>query len=170
VIHRSAGKYPLNQERRRAGVLSGGECRQEVHYPGAVDAITAKTKLYTYPEWRKRMLLKCIASGRRGSPTPPAWKTRLNLNDLPREMQKWRENEEEEKGKKMLDREENEPVSMTSDAEWEGWKRELELDGPNPPGLKATREGNPWTSDRTLSPNRTVIYGRTSLYREETRC
>ncbi len=133
------------------------------------------------------MLQKCVASGRHGSLTPPAWKARSNPNtgvfDLPQKVQRWWEDEgaeeeeereeeqEEEKQEKMLD--ENEPVSMTSDAEWEGWRRELAVKGPTRPGspdLKAAQEGNSWTSDRTLSPNRTDFYGRRCSYREEMRC
>jgi len=82
-------------------------------------------------------------------------------------MQKWWENEEEENGEEMLPEEDYEPVSMTSDAEWEGWRSELALKepiGPCSPILKAAQEGNPWLSDRTLSPNRTDFYGRTRSY------
>jgi len=88
-------------------------------------------------------------------------------------MQGWWENDEEENGEEMLGDEENEPVSMTSDAEWEGWRRELALEGPirpGSPGLKAAQEDNPWTSDRTLSPNRTILCGQTRSYREDMRC
>ena len=182
VIHRSTGKYPLTHERRHASVLSEGDRGQEVQYPGAMDTITTKkqeNRFYTYPEWRKRMLQKCLASGRHGSLTPPAWKARSNPHtgvcDLPQKVQKWWENdkEEEEKREKMSDEEENEPVSMTSDAEWEGWRRELAVKGPirpGSPGLKAAQEGNPWTSDGTLSPNRTDFYGTTRSCQEEMRC
>ena len=179
VIHRAAGKYPLNQELRGESTPSEGEGGQEVHHRGAVDAIAAKkqeTKSYSYPEWRKRILQKCVASGRHGLLTP-AWKARLDPNtgvcDLPWKMQTWWEDEEEEKGEKMLDEEDNEPVSMTSDAEWEGWRRALALKGPIQPGslgLKAAQEGNLWLSDRTLSPNRTDFYGRTRSYQEEMKC
>lgn len=98
----------------------------------------------------------------------------MGVCDLPQKAQKWWENEEGEgKREKMSDEEENEPVSMTSDAEWEGWRRELAVKGPirpGSPGLKAAQEGNMWTSDCTLSPNRTDFYGGTHSYREEMRC
>lgn len=135
-----------------------------------MDATTAKkqdNKFNTYPEWRKRMLQKCAASGR----LPPA---NTGVCDLPQKMQRWWESEEEEeKREKRLDEEVNEPVSMTSDTEWEEWRGELAVKGPirpGSPGLKAAEEGNSWTSDRTLSPDRTDIYGRTRSYREELRC
>jgi hypothetical protein len=97
----------------------------------------------------------------------------MGVCDLPWTMQKWWENEEEEKGERVLDEEDNELVSMTSNAEWEGWRRELALKGPirpGSPGFKAIQEGNSWLSDRTLSPNRTDFYGRTRSHREEMRC
>ena len=62
-------------------------------------------------------------------------------------MQEWQENEAE----KTMGKEENEPVSMPSDAEREGWRRELQSRGairPGSPGLNVAQEGNPWTSDR----------------------
>lgn len=136
-----------------------------------MDATTAEeqeNKSHTYPEWRNRMLQKCVASGR----LPPA---NAGVCDLPQKIQRWWENEEEGevKREKMLDEEVNERVSMTSDAEWEGWRGELAVKGPIRPGspdLKAVQRGDSWTSDCTLSPNRTDFYGRRRTYREELRC
>ena len=70
------------------------------------------------------MLQKCIASGRYGVLTSSAWKAKPKSNtgvyelprELPRELQELWENEDVE----------SEPESMLSDAEWEGWRRELE--------------------------------------------
>jgi hypothetical protein len=110
IIHRSVGRYPLNPKRKRA---------QEVTH---VDARTTKqeTRFHPYPEWRERMLQKCIASGRYGVLTSLRGKAKLRPNtgvyELPRELQKLWENEEVE----------SQPESMLSDAEWEGWRRELE--------------------------------------------
>lgn len=100
------------------------------------------------------MVQKSVASG---GHAPLAWKAKLNpstgVRALPRKMRIWQENEEEEaEGEEILDEGENEPISMTSDAEWEGWRRELEVDGPTRPdlsGLKAAEEGSRWTSNRT---------------------
>ena len=164
VIHRCAGKYPLNQKRKRGGYLSEGGRAQEVTHPDAVDATTSMmakqaTKFHPYPEWRERMLQKCVASGRHGFLTSPAWGAKLNPNtglyELPQWRQKWRQNEEEEvevEVKETLDEDESEQESLTSDAEWEGWRRELELEAPiipDSPTLKVAQEGNPWTSEST---------------------
>jgi len=122
IIHRSVGRYPLDQKRKRA---------QEA--TDTMDATTARTtkqetRFHPYPEWRERLLQKCIASGRYGAIAPPAYKAELRRNtgayELSRELQEWRENEEVESW----------PGSMMSDAEWEGWRRELELEGPTQPG------------------------------------
>ena len=74
------------------------------------------------------MLQKSITCGQYGFPTSPAGKAKLNPNtgayELPQGLQEWQENEEE-----------SEQGSMTSDAEWEGWRIELELkasDGKEP--------------------------------------
>jgi len=51
-----------------------------------------------------------------------------------------------------LDEDESEQESLISDAEWEGWRRELELEAPirpDSPALKFAQEGNPWTSEST---------------------
>ena len=63
------------------------------------------------------MLQKCIASGRYGVLKSPA-KPRPDpgVYELPRELQQLWENEEVA----------SQPESMMSDAEWEGWRRELE--------------------------------------------
>ena len=161
IIHRSAGKYPLNQKRRRAGVLSEGGREQEVVHPDAMDATAMftkqETKFHPYPEWRERILQKCVASGRHGFLTSPAWKARLNSDtgvyELPREPQNWQEDEEKDgKEEETMDEEENERESMESDAEWEGWRRDLELEGPTRPGspsLNLAQQSSPWTSDST---------------------
>ena len=180
IIHRSAGKYPLNQKRRRGGTLSEGGRREEVIHLDAVDAASAmstkqETKFYPYPEWRERMLQKCVASGRHGFLTSPAWGAKLNPNtglyELPRKLQKSQqdgeaegegEGEREGKGKETLDEEESEPESLMSDAEWEGWRKELELEGPtrpNSPGLKIAQDGSPWTSESTQQSYGTQLDG-----------
>jgi hypothetical protein len=73
------------------------------------------------------MLQKCVDSGRYGVLASPAWKAKQRPNtgvhELPRELQEWWENEGVE----------SRPESMLSDAEWEGWRRELELEGPPRP-------------------------------------
>ena len=162
IIHRSAGKYPLNQKRKRGGYLSEGGRAQEVTHPDAVDATTSMivkqaTKFHPYPEWRERMLQKCFASGRNGFLTSPAWEAKLNPNtglyELPQWLRKWRQNEEEEtEAKETLDEDESEQESLTSDAEWEGWRRELEMEAPirpDSPTLMVAQECNPWTSEST---------------------
>jgi len=165
IIHRSAGKYPLNQKRRRGGYLSEGGCVQEVTHPDAVDGSTSmiskqETKFHQYPEWRERMLQKCVASGRHGFLTSPAWKAKLNPNtglyELPQWSRKWRQNEEEAmgegEGEETPDDDESEQESLMSDAEWEGWRRELELEElirPDSPASKVAQEGNPWASEST---------------------
>jgi len=91
-------------------------------------------------------------------------------------VQEWQDNEEgEAKGEEILDKEENGLVSMTSDAEWEGWRRELELKGstrPGSSGLKIAQEGNSWGSDCTQQSfiTESVFYERTHSFREEPRC
>ena len=162
VIHRSAGKYPLNQKRKRGGYLSEGGRAQEVTHPDAVDATTSMiakqvTKFHPYPEWREKMLQKCVASGRHGFLTSPAWGAKLNpdtgLYELPQWLRKWRQDEEKEaEAEETLDEDESEQESLTSDAEWEGWRRELELETPirpDSPVLNFAQEGNPWTSEST---------------------
>src|SRR5258706_15250411 len=67
IIHRSAGKYPLNQKRKRGGYLSEGGRAQEVTHPNAVDATTSiittqASKFHPYPEWREKEFPKCRAS------------------------------------------------------------------------------------------------------------
>jgi hypothetical protein len=128
----------------------------------AVDAATAmiakqETKFHPFPEWRERILKKCVASGRHGFLTSPAWKAKLNpdtgVYELPRRLQGWRDDDEEEQeGEGTLNEEESEAESMMSDAEWEGWRRELELEGPTrpgSPGLRPAQEGNPWSPGTT---------------------
>src|SRR5258706_6924363 len=168
IIHRSAGKYPLNQKRKRGGYLSEGGRAQEVTHPDAVDATTSMittqaSKFHPYPEWRERMLQKCVASGRHGFFTSPAWRAKLNPNtgvyELPQWLRKWRQNEEEEveakaeaEAEETLDKNESDQESLISDAEWEGRRRELELETPirpDSPTLKFAEEGNPWTSEST---------------------
>ena len=193
IIHRSAGKYPLSQKRRRTYALGEGGRGEEVTHPDAVDATTAmitkqETKFHPYPEWRERMLQKCVASGRHGFLTSPAWRAKWNLStgeyELPRRLQKWRDDEEEEaEGEEAPDDEESEVESLMSDAEWEGWRRELELEGstrPNSPGLNIAQDGSPWTSESTqqsslpefigLPPSRrrknTLISGRDRVLEE----
>lgn len=113
IIHRSVGRYPLNPKHKRA---------QEVTHAETAGATTGRgtrqeTRFHPYPEWRKRMLQKCIASGRYGVLASPA-KPRPDTGayELPRELQQLWENEEVA----------SQPESMMSDAEWEGWRRELE--------------------------------------------
>ena len=167
VIHRSAGKYPLNQKRKRGGYLSEGGRAQEVIHPDAVDATTSMitmqaTKFHPYPEWRERMLQKCVISGRNGFLTSPAWRAKLNPNtgvyELPQWLQKWRQDEAEveaeveAEAEETPDEDESEQESLISDAEWEGWRRELELEAsirPDSPALKFAQEGDPWTSEST---------------------
>lgn len=166
IIHRSAGKYPLNQKRRRGGYLSEGGRAQEVIHPDAVDATTSiitkqETEFHPYPEWRERMLQKCVASGRHGFLTSPAWRAKLNPNtgvyELSQWLRKWRKDEEEgaeaeTEAEETLDEDESEQESLISDAEWEGWRRELESEAPirpDSPALKFAQEGNPWTSEST---------------------
>ena len=179
IIHRSAGKYPLNQKPGCTGVLGEGELGQEAAYPGPMGPTTARaeTKFHPYREWRERVLQIYLASRRHGSLTPSGWKEKSNtiagICYLPRNMQEWQEKGEEAKGEKMLDEPENEPVSMTSDAEWEGWRRELELKEPirpGSPGLKVTQEGNPWTPDRMQQSFVTESDERSRSDLEETRC
>jgi len=113
VIHRSVGRYPLNPKPKPA---------QEVTHADTVDARATKqeNRFHPYPEWRERMLQKCIASGRYGVLTSPARKAKPRLDtgvyELPRELQELLENEEVDA----------QPETMMSDAEWEGWRRELE--------------------------------------------
>lgn len=162
IIHRSAGKYPLNQKRRRGGYLSEGGRAQEVIHPDAVDATTSiitkqETEFHPYPEWRERMLQKCVASGRHGFLTSPAWRAKLNPNtgvyELSQWLRKWRKDEEEgAEAEETLDEDESDQESLISDAEWEGWRRELESEAPirpDSPALKFAQEGNPWTSEST---------------------
>ena len=121
VIHRSVGRYPLNPKRKPApgvthtdpvGVATGRTTKQE-------------TRFHPYPEWRERMLQKCIASGRYGILTSSVRKAKPRPNtevyELPQELQELLENEDVE----------SEPESMMSDAEWEGWRSELEFTGPS---------------------------------------
>ena len=113
IIHRSVGRYPLNPKRKHA---------QEATHADITGATTGRatkqeSRFHPYPEWRKRMLQKCIASGRYGvlaSPAKPRPDT--GAHELPRELQQLWENEEVA----------SQPESMMSDAEWEGWRRELE--------------------------------------------
>ena len=97
----------------------------------------------------------------------PAWEAKFNPNtgeyESPRRLQRWRENEVEEnegegagagegEGEETQDEEESEPESLMSDAEWEGWRRELELETPtrpSSPGLKISPNTSPWTSETT---------------------
>ena len=162
IIHRAAGKYPLNQKRKRGGYLSEGGRAQEVTHPDAVDATTSMiakqvTKFHPYPEWREKMLQKCVASGRHGFLTSPAWGAKLNpdtgLYELPQWLRKWRQDEEKEaEAEETLDEDESEQESLTSDAEWEGWRRELEMEAPirpDSPILMIAQDGNPWASEST---------------------
>lgn len=123
IIHRSVGRYPLNPKRKRA---------QEVTHADIVDATTGRStkqenRFHPYPEWRERMLQKCIASGRYGILAPPARHAKsrpdTGVYELPLELQQLWENEEVA----------SQPESMMSDAEWEGWRRELESTQPEPP-------------------------------------
>jgi hypothetical protein len=137
---------------------------QEVTHPDAVDATTSmitkqETKCHPYPEWRERMLQKCVASGRHGFLTSPAWRAKLNpdtgIYELPKWLRKWQKDEAEAAeadGEETLDEDESEQESLMSDAEWEGWRRELELEiliRPDSPVLTVAQEGNPWTSEST---------------------
>jgi hypothetical protein len=146
--------------------LSEGGRAQEVIHPDSVDAAASmltmqETKFHLYPEWRERMLQKCVASGRHGFLTSPAWRARLNpstgVYELPQWPRKWRKNEgegaeAEAEAEETPDEDESEEESLISDAEWEGWRRELELEAPiepDSPGLKIAQEANPWTSEST---------------------
>ena len=99
----------------------------------------------------------------------PAWGAKFNSNtgeyEPLRRLQRWREDEgEEDEGEgagagererereETPDGEESEPESLMSDAEWEGWRRELELESPtrpSSPGLKISPNASPWTSEST---------------------
>jgi len=83
-------------------------------------------------------------------PHIPCVGAKLNPNtgeyELPRKLQKSQQNGEAEgegEGKEPLDEGESEPVSLMSDTEWEGWRRELDLEGPTRPsslGLKVAQD------------------------------
>lgn len=112
------------------------------------------TKFHPYPEWRERMLQKAIASGRCGflasSTRKAELKPKTGEYELPPELQRWRENEGEE----------SEPESMVSDAEWEGWRRELELE--------STRSGSSGSMfDGTEPPFVTVSDGLLRIRRRK---
>lgn len=137
IIHRSAGKYPLKAKQRRK--LAFEPVADLIPVPDD-DPERKRPHGAPFPEWRARVLKKAIAAGRAGFLSSPAWNAQMSeatgLYTRPPRMTPGGEKgkgsaiyfEGEEEDAFAADDEDD--GSLASDTEWEGWRRELELDIP----------------------------------------
>ncbi|PVF93440.1 hypothetical protein CPB86DRAFT_109321 [Serendipita vermifera] len=139
IIHRSAGKYPLITKSRRK--LAFEPDQDLVAFPDP-DPERRRAHGAPFPEWRARVLKKAIASGRSGFLSSSAWNAVFNeATGLYCRPLQTSGADEKGKGSSLTfvgsrrdgyegDEEDDDNVSLASDTEWEGWRRELELDPP----------------------------------------
>lgn len=138
IIHRSAGKYPLQSKHRRK--LAFEPVQDLIPVPDP-DPERKRAHGAPFPEWRARVLKKAIASGRAGFLSSPAWSATLTEETgLYSRPSRTPSSPTNEKGKgsaltfggnddDSFDADEDDG-SLASDTEWEGWRRELEMDLP----------------------------------------
>jgi hypothetical protein len=140
IIHRSAGKYPLITKGRRK--LAYEPEQDLIPFPDP-DPERKRPHGAPFPEWRARVLKKAIASGRSGFLSSSAWNATFNeATGLYCRPSQVAAPDEKGKGSSLTvvgthrdgyegdADEDDDNVSLASDTEWEGWRRELELDPP----------------------------------------
>ncbi|KAG9054158.1 hypothetical protein FS842_005927 [Serendipita sp. 407] len=142
IIHRSAGRYPLATKHRRA--LAFEPVVDLIPVP---DPDPERTKAHgaPFPDWRARILKKAIAAGRSGFLSSPAWSAAFNEATGLYMRPPGLSDELDVKGKGKAgsgaflfdalseggyDDDDDDCASLASDTEWEGWRRELEMDLP----------------------------------------
>lgn len=138
IIHRSAGKYPLATKNRRK--LAFEPVADLIHVPDP-DPDRTQEHGAPFPEWRARILKKSIAAGRAGFLSSSAWGAVFN-QETGLYCRPERPQAANDKGKGPAlpygddaadgyeGDEDDDCASLASDTEWEGWRRELEMDMP----------------------------------------
>lgn len=143
IIHRSAGRYPLITKQRRT--LPFEPVQDLIPVPDP-DPERKQTHGAPFPEWRARVLKKAIASGRSGFLASPAWNAAYNevtgLYMPPPGLSASND------GGGYEGDDDDDCASLVSDTEWEGWRRELEMDMPPKPlstihSVSATSDATP---------------------------